>query len=191
MTYTRVYATFCDFFLRIPKKSSKFAADMKQYTLFIFLAIAMMGCHRISRVEQYRAEKRTQDSIRLEEQVRSLAYYEGQLETMGPKADSLLALFAYERNEKYQDHGHYVVQNPWTRARDYRILVRDDGEEVLIYHGGKRIALKDEGENAKLLEAYRLAEELQVTIKDIKELEKRIFRTSLEVQKYQKRLQNE
>ena len=162
---------------------------MRHYSLFIVLAIAMVsGCHRPSKVEQYRAQKRAQDSVRLEEQVHSLAYYEGQLETMGPKADSLLALFSYDRNEKYQDHGYYVVQNAWARARDYRILVRDDGREILTYRNGKRI---EPVADPKFEEAYRQAEELQVTIKDIKELEKRIYRTSLEVQKYQKRLQNE
>ena len=161
---------------------------MRHYSLFIVLAIAMVGCHRPSRVEQHRAEKRAQDSVRLEEQVRSLAYYESQLEVMGPKADSLIALFSYERNEKYQDHGYYVVQSAWARARDYRILVRDDGREILTYRNGKRI---EPAADPKFEEAYRQAEELQVTIKDIKELEKRIYRTSLEVQKYQKRLQNE
>lgn len=161
---------------------------MRQYTLFIVLAIAMVGCHRPSRVEQYRAQKRAQDSVRLEEQIRSLAFYESQLEVMGPKADSLIALFSYERNEKYQDHGFYVVKNTWLRARDYRILVRDDGREILTYRNGKRI---EPAADPKFEEAYRQAEELQVTIKDIKELEKRIYRTSLEVQKYQKRLQNE
>ena len=161
---------------------------MRQYTLFIVLAIAMVGCHRPSKVEQHRAEKRAQDSVRLEEQIRSLAFYESQLEVMGPKADSLIALFSYERNEKYQDHGFYVVKNTWLRARDYRILVRDDGREILTYRNGKRI---EPAADPKFEEAYRQAEELQVTIKDIKELEKRIYRTSLEVQKYQKRLQNE
>ena len=162
---------------------------MRQYTLlFIFIIGMVSGCHRPSRVEQHRAEKRAQDSVRLEEQIRSLAFYESQLEVMGPKADSLIALFSYERNEKYQDHGYYVVQNAWARARDYRILVRDDGKEILTYHNGKRI---EPAADPKFEEAYRQAEELQVTIKDIKELEKRICRTSLEVQKYQKRLQNE
>ena len=148
----------------------------------------MVGCHRPSRVEQHRAGKRAQDSVRLEEQIRSLAFYESQLEVMGPKADSLIALFRYERNEKYQDHGYYVVQNAWTRARDYRILVRDDGKEILTYHNGKRMETVSD---PKFEEAYRQAEELQITIKDIRELENRIRRTSLEVQKYQKRLQKE
>ena len=161
---------------------------MRRYTLFIVLAIALVGCHRSSRVDQYKAEKRAQDSVRLEEQIRSMTYYESQLETMGPKADSLLALFSYERNEKYQDHGYYVVKDAWLRARDYRILVRDDGREILIYHNGKR---SEKIADTKFEEAYLLAEELQITIKDIKELEKRILRTSLEIQKYEKRLQKE
>lgn len=161
---------------------------MRHYSLFIVLAIAMVGCHRPSRVEQHRAEKRAQDSVRMEEQIRSLAFYESQLEVMGPKADSLIALFRYERNEKYQDHGYYVVQNAWARARDYRILVRDDGKEILTYHNGKRMETVSD---PKFEEAYRQAEELQITIKDIRELENRIRRTSLEVQKYQKRLQKE
>ena len=67
-----------------------------------------------------------------------------------------------------------------------RILVRDDGKEVLCYREGKRI--EDEKEKRKDEGAYALAEHLQIVICDIKELEKRITRTSLEVQKYQRRL---
>ena len=188
MTYTRVYGTFCDFFLRNPQKSCTFVPVMKYYTLFLWIVMVMVGCHRPSRVEQYRAEKRAQDSVRLEEQIRSLAYYESQLELMGPKADSLIALFRYERNGKYQDHGYYVVQNAKLRAQDYRILVRDDGKEILTYHNGKRV---EKIAGLKFEDAYRQAEELQITIKDIRELENRIRRTSLEIQKYQKRLQKE
>ena len=188
MIYTRVYTLFTNFSCIFAQKVVTLQPIMKYYTLFIVFAIAMVGCHRPSRVEQHRAEKRVQDSVRLEEQVRSLAFYESQLEVMGPKADSLIALFQYERNEKYQDHGYYVVRNAWLRARDYHILVRDDGKEILTYHNGKRMETISD---PKFEEAYRQAEELQITIKDIRELENRIRRTSLEVQKYQKRLQKE
>ena len=140
----------------------------------------MVGCHRPSRVEQYKADKRTQDSVRLEEQVRSLAFYENQLEVMGPKADSIIALFRYERNEKYQDHGNYVLNG----KNGLRILVRDDGKELLLYQNGKRIEHSDDPKT-------ETARHLQIVISDIKELEKRIARTSLEVQKYQKRLQKQ
>ena len=148
------------------------------------------ACNRPSRVEQYRAEKHVMDSVRLEEQVRSMAYYTAQLDSLMPVADSLIALFNYERNEKYQDHGYYVVT---VTGYGLRILVRDDGKEILIYRNGKR--LTDEGVNdlrkdKNVSQALDRAEHLQVVIRDIKELERRIYKTSLEISKYEKRLMN-
>ena len=164
----------------------------------------MVSCGRPSSVEQYKAEKRARDSVRLEEQVRSLAYYESELERLMPVADSLIALFRYEKNDKYQDHGYYVVESRKSKVESLRILVRDDGREILLYENGKRVAYPDnvlrtatgspiEQSSSPVKgrdkEALDRAEHLQVTIKDIKELEKRIVKTSSEVQKYQKRLQ--
>ena len=147
------------------------------------VVVLLMGaCNRPYRVEQYRAEKHRMDSVRLEEQVRSMAYYEAQLDSLMPVADSLIALFTYERNEKYQDHGYYVVKGERLKVKGERILVRDDGKEILAYKNGKRVELTPDNE------AYQSAEHLQVVIRDIKELEKRIFKTSLEISKYEKRL---
>lgn len=146
--------------------------------LVVALLMMMAGCNRPSRAEQYRAEKHAKDSVRLEEQVRSMAYYQTQLDSLMPQADSLIALFQYERNEKYQDHGFYVL----TGRNGLRILVRDDGEELLLYKDGKRI----ESTNDDKLER---AQHLQIAIHDIKELERRIRKTTLEIQKYEKRLQ--
>ena len=142
--------------------------------------LLMVSCNRPSRVEQYRAEKHAQDSVRLEEQVRSLAYYQTQLDSLMPQADSLIALFKYERNEKYQDHGYYVTNG----RNGLRILVRDDGKNLLLYKDGKRVESSND-------EMMARAEHLQIVIRDINELEKRIGRTSLEIQKYQKRLQKQ
>ena len=179
----------------MPEKSSTFVVDMRKGLLYIIIgAMAMVSCGRPSRVEQYKAEKRARGSVRLEEQVRSLAYYEGELERLMPVADSLIALFRYEKNDKYQDHGYYVetVTGYGLRVTGYglRVMVRDDGREILLYENGKR--LTDERVNGLRAEGNKAldqAQHLQVTIKDIKELEKRIAKTSLEVQKYQKRLQ--
>ncbi len=105
-------------------------------------------------------------------------YYQTTLDSLTAQADSLTALFTYERNEKYQDHGYYV-----TRGRGgLRILVRDDGREILMYKDGKRV--EDTSD-----EMLPRAQHLQIVIRDINELEKRIRKTSLEIQKYQKRLQ--
>ena len=152
---------------------------MKKVLFFSLIVAALcVGCQQPSRVEQYRAEKHLRDSSALVDQERSLSYYQSQLELLQPQADSLLALFKYERNEKYQDHGFYVA----TGRTGMRIMVRDDGEEpILIYREGKRLQTTDDP-------AYARAQELLIVIHDIRELELRIARTSLEIQKYQKRL---
>jgi hypothetical protein len=107
-----------------------------------------------------------------------------------PSADSLLALFTYEQNEKYQDHGYYVVRTGKLRMAHpgLRVRVRDDGAEILVYREGKRLDQPADHLPAADLPALDRAEHLRVTIADIKELERRIDRTSLEIQKYQKRL---
>lgn len=151
---------------------------MKHFFIVFLCIISLVGCTKPSRVQQYKEEKHQRDSIRLVEQERSMAYYQILLDSLTAQADSLTALFTYERNEKYQDHGYFV-----TRGRNgLRILVRDDGKDLLLYREGKRIA----SANDEMLDR---AQHLQIVIRDIDELEKRIRKTSLEIQKYQKRLQ--
>ena len=151
--------------------------------------LVMAGCNKPSKVEQYRAEKHERDSVALNDQQRSLVYYEAQLDSLLPVSDSLIVLFKYEKNDKYQDHGNYVQSLP----NGLRILVRDDGKELLLYRNGKRFEITSEGmkelKNEREKEAVERAQHLQIVIRDIKELEKRITRTSLEIQKYEKRLQ--
>lgn len=153
---------------------------MNKGVLYIVLAITLIACNKPSRLEQYRAERHVKDSIALVEQQRTQAYYETQLEALMPVADSLLTFFTYERNEKYQDHGYYVTNG----RNNLRILVRDDGKEILLYREGKPVQTSDDPKMQR-------AQELQVVIKDIQECEKRIKHTSLEVQKYEKRLQKQ
>ncbi len=150
-----------------------------------------MACNRASKVEQYRVEKHLKDSIALCEQQRSLAFYQSQLEQLTPQVDSLLKLFKYERNEKYQDHGYYVVKNSAIKGlySDVRIMVRDDGKDMVAYRNGKRLSDSADNFRGKEQDALQRAQHLQVLMTDINELELRIRKTSLEVQKYQKRLQ--
>ena len=148
--------------------------------LFTFLLSLFTSCGP-SPAEQRRAEKHVQDSIAITEQQRTLTYYQAQLESILPQADSLIALFKYEpKDDKYQDHGYYVTT---ARGGTLRILVRDDGQQpVLLYLNGKRIETADDP-------AVQRAEQLQVTMRDVKELEWRIAKTSLEIQKFEKRLE--
>ena len=159
------------------------------------VAVALCSCHRPSKAEQYRIEKHERDSIALSGQIRSMEYYQAAHDSLLPQVDSLIRFFKYEKNEKYQDHGYYVITAKWGNVR---ILVRDDGEEVLVYENGKRKnewtnGQMDEsvwsGANERDKEAYLRAKELYMKIRDIRELEKRIHKTSLEIQKFQKRLQ--
>ena len=164
---------------------------MKHSLLLIALVCTLVACNKPSKVEQYRAEKHVRDSIALYEQQRSLAFYQAQLDSLLPVSDSLIALFKYEKNDKYQDHGVYVIKNEKLKIKNYdlRVMVRDDGREMMVYRNGKR--LTDEQVNAlpNALEAVERAQHLQIVIMDIRELEHRIDRTSLEIQKYQKRLE--
>ena len=140
--------------------------------------LMLAGCNKPSKVDQYRAEKHVRDSVGLVDQQRSLDYYQQQLDSLLPQADSLLHYFKYEKNERYQDQGNYIL----TGNNGLRILVRDDGKEILLYRDGKRIESTNDPQ-------FERAQQLQIVINDIRELEKRIAKTSLEIQKYQKRVQ--
>lgn len=143
------------------------------------------GCGGESKLEQYRAEKQVRDSVGLVDQQRTLDYFQSQYEALMPVADSLIALFKYEQKDpKYQDHGYYTL-------KDYsglRILVRDDGEDLLIYRNGKRIEeYAIDAKNSKAWELVERAHHLQIVMSDISELEHRIRHTQLEIEKYQRR----
>ena len=60
-------------------------------------------------------------------------------------------------------------------------LVDGSNDYALLYQNGKRIERSSDP-------AVERAQHLQIVISDVRELEKRIARTSLEIQKYQKRL---
>ena len=151
---------------------------MKKILFLLRPAMLLMACAKPSPAEQRRAEKHVRDSIALTEQERSLTYYQSQLDLLMPQVDSLLPLFRYEKNEKYQDHGYYVA----TGHNGLRVMVRDDGQPpVLMYRDGKRIETATD-------EAVDRADHLRILMADVHELEIRIRKTSLEIQKYQKRL---
>ncbi|MBQ1859511.1 MAG: hypothetical protein II140_06610 [Paludibacteraceae bacterium] len=143
--------------------------------------LACVSCTRASKLDEYKAQKHERDSVGLVNQERSILFYQSQLDSLLPVIDSLLPMFKYEKNEQYQDHGYYVL----TGRNGLRVMVRDDGQEpILMYRNGQRVENADD-------EAVDKALHLAVVMRDIKELEKRIDKTSLEIQKYQKRLQKE
>ena len=69
-------------------------------------------------------------------------------------------------------------------------MVRDDGQDLIVYKDGKRLSDQQLADlRIKGNEALERADHLQIVISDVNELEKRIRKTNLEVQKYLKRLQ--
>ena len=163
---------------------TNFALEMRKIIYFLLLAVLWVSCSRPNSVDAYRAARHVRDSVALTEQLRSLVYFQTQLDSLLPVADSLLTLFKYEKNPKYQDHGYYVTNG----TNGLRILVRDDGKDILMYRNGKRLPATTERLQGKDLEMAERAQHLQIVIRDIAELEKRINKTSLEVQKYRRRL---
>lgn len=163
---------------------------MDKCVYLVLCLVWLTACNKPSKVEQYRVDKHNRDSVSLVEQQRSLAYYEEQMETLTQRADSLLPLFSYEKNEKYQDNGYYVVKIERLNQKvyDLRVMVRDDGSEMLVYRSGKRLTSDQANAIKNAQEALERAQHLQIVMHDLRELQNRITKTSLEIQKYQKRL---
>lgn len=101
----------------------------------IAIVAGLSGCNKPSKAEIYKQEKHVKDSVALADQMRSMEYYQAVRDSLLPQADSLMRYFKYEKNEKYQDHGYYIITAKWGNVR---IMVCDDGREVLIYENGQR-----------------------------------------------------
>ena len=59
-------------------------------------------------IEQRQQARHLKDTVMLLEAERTLQYNDSLLRQLQPKADSLVALFRYEKNEKYQSRGYYI-----------------------------------------------------------------------------------
>lgn len=113
--------------------------------LCLLVSVLLIGCQSHPTAEQRRQQKHQQDSIALVQQERTLDYYQTQLDSLMPHADSLLRLFAYDRDERYQDNGYYgkrSQQSSHNAGRCYpQVLVRDDGRAQVrfFYYGTSHI----------------------------------------------------
>lgn len=89
----------------------------------ILVACASCGPHKPT-VAELRAAKRVQDSINLAQQEQSLVYTDSLLQLQMPVADSLLARFKYVKNERYEDHGHYICRDLESSGLGQRIYLQ-------------------------------------------------------------------
>ena len=126
--------------------------------VFSLLCIVWVCCGCVkqpSKADVKKAEKRQQDSLSLVAQERTLVYYDSLQQALAPELDALLPQFKYEKDERYEDKGHYVhrlLRTTSNTSRNYiQTYVRDDGrlnaslreikEKALITDAGRILAL--------------------------------------------------
>lgn len=99
-------------------------------------------------VAQLREQKHVQDSIALVQQERSLVYYDSLLAVTLPTVDPMLKSFRYEKDDRFEDHGHYVHRLLKTEAnmnRNYvQTYVGDDRKTIVRvnYFGTYQLKMK-------------------------------------------------
>ena len=98
-------------------------------------------------VQQRRQAKALEDSIVYVESLRNVAYADSLLGTLLPKADSLLRMFRYEKNERYEDAGKYVHRLLGTSTNTSRCFLQaytTDARETLVkayYYGASWLSV--------------------------------------------------
>ena len=121
---------------------------MRRIFRVVFSLLCMVcvccGCvKQPSKADVKKAEKRQQDSLSLVAQERTLVYYDSLQQALAPALDALLPRFKYEKDERYEDKGHYVhrlLRTTSNTSRNYiQTYVRDDGHTLVrFYYYGER-----------------------------------------------------
>jgi len=79
------------------------------HILILIWTTTWMACsHRPSKVDLMRQEKQSRDSIAYMQAKQNLVYSDSLLQALLPQCDPLLKEFTYDKDEKAEDHGHYV-----------------------------------------------------------------------------------
>lgn len=112
------------------------------FFLILVATISSCGKHQPS-VAERRAARRAQDSVELIQHERTIRYTDSLLQVLLPQIDPLLKDFRYEKNEQYEDHGHYVHRLLTTTSNDRRCFLQayvSDNRETTIrsYYYGLR-----------------------------------------------------
>ena len=96
-------------------------------------------------VEQRRQAKALKDTIVYLQSQHTLQYCDSLLQSLLPEADKLLKEFRFEKNESYEDHGHYVYRNlqtGWNTNRCFLQAYVSDDRKTLVksyYYGAKSV----------------------------------------------------
>ncbi|MCQ2342102.1 MAG: hypothetical protein MJZ75_01220 [Paludibacteraceae bacterium] len=113
--------------------------------VWILLAsVVLIGCgHRPGKVDIMRAEKAERDSLKYIQALHNLHYSDSLLQVLLPQSDPLLKSFIYSKDEKNEDHGHYVhrlLQTTSNTARNFLQAYVTDNYRVSVqsyYYGAQ------------------------------------------------------
>lgn len=143
-------ATFLAFFLHfriffVPLQA-KMDNKMRKIIIFGLVCVLCASCgpHKPT-VAELRAQKHVKDSIGLVQQEQTMAYADSLLQLQMPIADSLLPRFKYVKNDRYEDHGHYICRDLEAGGLGQRIFlqayVTDDMKTVVrsFYYGDRKL----------------------------------------------------
>jgi len=79
------------------------------YLLLGVFSLVVVACgNHPSKVERMRQQKAERDSISYMQAQQNLCYSDSLLQLLLPQVDPLMKKFVYSKNEKAEDHGHYV-----------------------------------------------------------------------------------
>jgi len=91
------------------------------YSILALVFMCFFSCsHRPSKVEQMRMEKAQKDSIQYVQAKQNLHYSDSLLQVYLPQVDPLMESFVYSKDEKAEDHGHYVHRRLQTTSNTSR-----------------------------------------------------------------------
>lgn len=88
--------------------NSKYRFLVNTVVVVAVVLVAFSCGNRPSKVEQMRLAKAESDSLKYLQAQQNLRYSDSLLQELLPQVDPLMKKFIYSKNEKAEDHGHYV-----------------------------------------------------------------------------------
>lgn len=133
----------------IQQAIKRLARKISSLMLILFVCM-LVGCgpHKPTVAElreQKRLEKLERDSIEAEQRLRTVQFCDSMQAALQPQVEAQLAKFRYEKNERYEDHGHYVHPMMRTESNAERCYLQpyvSDDLKITIrsyYYGARAI----------------------------------------------------
>lgn len=104
--------------------------------LLPLLLLSLSACQKKpSKVELLRAEKQRNDSLEMVHNEMTRHAADSLLQTLMPEVEPLMKLFRYEKNENYEDNGHYVhrlLRTEGNTTRNFMQAMVSDDRRLIV-----------------------------------------------------------